>query len=192
MNRYQTKFYLTTDESKVTRLAAIDKTPLDQIKVARDVEPLHVAAGWVYWSDGVFTPSAGLSLPLGGTIAPVAEQLISAVWGADGGTVVGGFGQLTDLLELLEEKTIAKVIFSQERYQPPEIVWSVYRTKDGGERSFYKYLKGYSEGYLLLIAPTLEELKAEDPCVTQLLRDSRTQRETGETWYNSWIGATPI
>lgn len=149
MNRYSTRWYTTTIESEVERLCAIDHTPAAEVRIATDVEPLHVHYSWVLWSDYKISRRCK-ELPQGGSLGPGAVQIISAIHDADGGRIEGGYSSLVEVEEVVEEKTREShftSILSPALGRFSDEAWTL-QMKDGSTRTLFVISEGYGDGYM--------------------------------------------
>lgn len=160
LTRYQTMWYCTIVESEVNRLAAIDHTPPDKIRVTPGLTIVHNTTSWTLWSDGRFTKPLS-ELPAGGDLSPDAVNFVSTVRGADGGTVhlPGGLLALTRVQEVLDTKDLdvgsSRGVYAAERIEDLHVRWT-----DGSEGHLYTHTAGYFEGYMYNVYGTLEEARA--------------------------------
>lgn len=165
MRRYLTRWYVATTEREAKRLAEIDHTPIEEVKITEDVELLHVVSDpdWAYWNDGRFTTGIGLEEEARKTSPQIlssdARKLISAVRGADGPGVFleGGFRKLAKVDRILQERAV-KTGPRRGHYARQKIEAMNIRLLDGTEHTWYAYSEGYIEGYLYGIWPDLESL----------------------------------
>ena len=74
--RYWTNSYITTDQVEAERLADLDHTPSDKMRVHSDLEILYSNGSFILWSDGRTSGTIGLRLPAGGSVSPAAATLI--------------------------------------------------------------------------------------------------------------------
>lgn len=154
--------YVTVIKEDVARLAGIFDTPIDQIKITVGVEILHRTGEWIFWSDGKFTTTTGISLPSGGSISSAAASLISAVRGSDGGScgLPGGLRKLADVVKIISEENVkvgpSRGHYARERIERIAVEWN-----DGTQGEFYTHTAGYFEGYMYDIYPSLDALKAQ-------------------------------
>jgi len=158
VTRYQTRHYVTTDEMEARRLAEIDGTRLDQIRMTCNVEPLHVTSSWILWSDG-FTTGIGAKLPPGGSLSKDAEDLVSKVRGGDGEARCG-LARLTQVAAV-ERTTPVSIGPSRGYYHRETVEKLTVRWTDGTPGELYTFSVGYFEGYEFSVYATLEELLAE-------------------------------
>src|SRR5690625_3667629 len=148
MRRYLTRWYLTTDESEVERLASIDKTPVGEIRMADDVEPIGWGSGWSYWSDDrLIKRSHDLGeLGLENRLSEDARKMITLVVESDGGSVEGGYKNLVNIHAIIARKRVL-VGESRGHYNPPNVERVRVRTVDGNEMDLLVYSEGCFEGY---------------------------------------------
>jgi hypothetical protein len=81
MERYLTRRYVAVTLFEAQRLAALDGTPLHQIRHTPDVYLVHRTEWWAWWSDERLTGAVSLPdslCPEG--LSPDAVELISEVW----------------------------------------------------------------------------------------------------------------
>jgi hypothetical protein len=158
MNRYLTRWYVATDKTEALRNAEIDHTPVDEIAVAENVDPVHVTGNWIFWSDGKFTTGIGARLPRGGSLTRDAEQLINNVRGSDSGTVEGGLALLTRVKEILSEEEIetgpSRGVYAAERITRLRVRWI-----DDTESDLFIHTAGYFEGYAYDVYQSLGALR---------------------------------
>jgi hypothetical protein len=159
MTRYLTRWYVTTDLDDVQRLAGLDHTPEEEIKVAPGVEPLHVAPQWSYWSDGcLIGHSWGGTSPTVVSLTPDAANLIDLVMGSDSGHVDGGRERLIRIDKILGRQLVAPGETSGV-YNPPTVERLRVRWLDETETDLYTYSCGYFEGYRFEVYDSLEGLR---------------------------------
>lgn len=158
MVRYLTRWYVTTNPDEVQRLAGLDHTPEDEIKVTPDVEPLHVGKTWSYWSDGrILGHTWGRTRPAVMSLTPDAADLIDLVMGSDSGHVDGGRERLVKIDKVLSmQRTIAGEL--RGHYNPPTATKLRVRWLDGTETDLYTYECGYFEGYRFEVYDTFKDL----------------------------------
>lgn len=158
--RYLTRSYVSVDKAECARHMQIDNTPLDQIKITPDLEILHIADEWLWWSDGRFSTGIGVSLPKGGCLSEDAMRIISAVRGSDGGSCYldGGMKALADIQRIVGEKYVSvgpsRGHYARETVEELTIEW-----KDGATGPIYVHTAGYFEGYMYDIYPSLDSLR---------------------------------
>ncbi len=157
MDRYKTRWYVTTDPGEAARLAEIDHTPAGEIEVTHNVEPVHVQ-GWILWSDNQFTTGIGSGLPRGGNLTPDAAKLISLCRASDTGSVEGGLISLTQVKRIVAEAEI-ECGPSRGHYAPESITRLDIEWLDGSEHPLYQYSVGYFEGYAYDLYQSLEALR---------------------------------
>lgn len=107
MDRYLTNWYCCTTEEEALRLAGIDNTPVEKIRLTKDVEPVHITEGWIFWSDGKFSTGIGNKIQTGGSLSEDAVRLIGVLRGSDSGEVEGGLVRMTKLDKILSKKTVS-------------------------------------------------------------------------------------
>ena len=158
--RYLTRSYVSIDKSECARHMRIDNTPLDQIKITPDLEILHIAGEWLWWSDGRFSTGIGVSLPKGGCLSEDAMRIISAVRGSDGGSchLDGGMKALADIHSVISVKNVSvgpsRGHYARETVEELTIEW-----RNGEVRPIYIHTAGYFEGYMYDIHPSLDSLR---------------------------------
>lgn len=161
MNRYQTKWYVTTDENRVAELCEIDHTKPEQVKVSVDVDLVHVqGSNWALWSDDKFTTAAGLRMSTIG-MTPDAARLVSLCRDSDTGHVTGGLIRLTKIDKILAEEQIS-VLERSGIYAPDSITLFKILWLDGTTGELYARSQGYCEGYSFDIYDSKQDAVAMD------------------------------
>lgn len=162
MCRYQTRWYVTTDESKVSGLIEIDGTPQDKVRFTPDVYPVHVYGTWIYWSDGKLTTSVGSHLEKGGSLSRDAERFFELIHGSDTGFTECSLETLAHVRKTIERKTIFTG-GSRGHYAAEEVEEIVVELNDGTQMTLYVHHAGYFEGYQYDVYTSLETLKNAGP-----------------------------
>lgn len=165
MTRYRTRNYVATSENEAKRLASVDGTSWDKVKITHDVDVVHSTYEWALWSDGTFTTAIGLDEALRNkvkSITPDAESFIDTIRSADGGEAhfPGGLLFLTEV-ESTWGRRVVDVGPSRGVYHRPIIEAINVRLRDGSEHTWYTYSEGYPEGYTYQLWPDLDSLVAD-------------------------------
>ena len=158
MDRYLTNWYCCTTEEEALRLAGIDNTPVEKIRLTKDVEPVHIAEGWIFWSDGKFSTGIGNKILTGGSLSEDAVRSIGVLRGSDSGEVEGGLVRMTKLDKILSKKTVSggasRGLYSSRTVEKLEVRWT-----DGSQGVLFSFSVGYFEGYVFDIFNSLEALE---------------------------------
>ena len=160
MDRYVTRWYVSTSRDGALRHAEIDHTPEAEIRHTENVEPVHVASSWILWSDRKFTTSIGGGLPKGGRLTAAAERLISEVDGSDTGFVEGGKARLAEIDQVLGTEVV-RVGADRGHYASERVERYRVRWRDGHESDLFVHSAGYFEGYQLDVYDSLESLQRQ-------------------------------
>ncbi len=160
--RFLTRWYIATTEDEAERMAALDHTPLDEIKKTYKVKPLCVSVkfgNWSYWSDGIWIDGHTFvgEKPTNCVIAKSVCDFISNAAGSDSGIpskrILNILVKAKGITEGIEHP-VAKGRGSYARARIEEY------DVDMGEKKQIKLFVatvGYSEGYLFEVERTLED-----------------------------------
>lgn len=159
LTRYQTSWYVTIDDDDVDRLCEIDHTPREKVQITKNVGVIFSAVSWTLWSDQKITKK-GINFPHGnfGPLSQAAVGLINSVRGSDSGYVEGGTFSLTEVEEIIEEKSI-EVGPSRGVYAREKINELVIRWRDASVSSLFEHTAGYFEGYQYDLYRSLDSLR---------------------------------
>lgn len=162
MNRYKTRWYVTTDEDEALRLARVDGTPAEEIEVAENVHPVHVEseyADWALWSDGVFTTAIGLpkSMKSVQLLSPDAASIITNSRGSDTPATRDTLLFVSKIDRIVRQVPWGKAP-SRAPYASLEVDEVVARMKSGERKKFYIISMGYPEGYYYEICFSMDEV----------------------------------
>ncbi len=161
--RYVTNRYTTTTQVDADRLAKLDHCPSDQIKFTPGVEPVHTGDGWTLWSDGKFTFKVYSVPEKRSSLSKDAASIISAIKGADCGSVYleGGYSLIARIATINKEEKLIYAGTKPGGYAGQSITRFFVTLDDGTLLTFYVRSVGYSEGYQYDVYATFKAARDE-------------------------------
>jgi hypothetical protein len=147
MNRYLTQKYAAISWEDAVRLAHTDRTPIEKIRRATQVELIHRTEGWAWWSDQQLTTAVGLPhalQPQG--LSPDATQLIDEVWCSGASAPTCGWQILAQVKRILKREVLSVGGFRCE-FCPQTWEWLSVEFCDLQEGGLHRFRVGHEGGY---------------------------------------------
>jgi hypothetical protein len=147
MNRYLTQKYAAISWEDAVRLAHNDRTPIEEIRRATQLELIHRTEGWAWWSDQQLTTAVGLPhalQPQG--LSLDAAQLIDEVWCSGMSAPTCGWQKLAQVKQILKRKFLSIGGFRCE-FHPQTWEWLAVEFCDLQEGRLHRFRVGHEGGY---------------------------------------------
>ena len=157
MARYLTQRYVAVTWTEAVRLAYLDETPIRNIRVDAEVELVHRAEWWAWWSDERLTTA--IALPE--TLQPIglsvdAVLLIDQVWCSRTAVPRCGWRVLANVRRLLNREVLA-IVPRVSDYRPATWEHLTVEFVDGHLGTLYRFWQGYENEYLCEIMEFLSD-----------------------------------
>lgn len=118
MSRYLTRRYVAVSRAEAKRLAALDGTPMDQIRYTPRVKVLHRTEWWAWWSDQMITSALTLPSTLDSTcLTAPAEKLINQVRNRRPGRPRCGWSTLANIKQIVSRDTLALWSYQDKNWE---------------------------------------------------------------------------
>jgi hypothetical protein len=155
MNRYLTRNYTAIGWEEAVRLSQLDRTPLEEIMRATQVELIHRTEVWAWWSDQELTSAMGLPhnlQPKG--LSPDAAELMDEVLCSSSRPPQCGWALLATVDCLIKRERLA-IGEGYGEFQPE--IWERLTVLfcDGQKEFLYRFRFGSDRGYRCDVMTTL-------------------------------------